>query len=481
MLYDLYKRLTAERWFKPAAFIVLFLIIVLIIVGISIMFAPHKSYELKNTHLNTSTSRVDVDGTTLFSYSSDSFTAYDLQENTPPDILLTGIKLPDLKDITWANKQGAIITLQNTDESSLFGTAIQAYIDRNTANTNQLRNTTMWYIDFSNGSLTPVSPNGVIFDNSIVYSESEKGFYLIANPSAASRINNDVIFFSTETKQLSNRGTMKNYNSISSASLCMNNSALCVVGYKIESPKSIQLSSFTFNSKSEKSYIKATGIIEKTNVDNIFAVFNDSSNNSSDNEADDFTFKEINFFDVSQDKSDSTIAIPETNQASSILIDPENTETKIIIGVNNSYNTYRSEVRTFLGFMTKRDVTIANADDTQLTDVISSSGNSNTAIVADSNGNYRLITPSSTKQQFDIESDDKVSQALTACESKVGAFNDFEVSESEIKVMTLGTLNDYTKSFREIGDCLKQSPNIFTGRAVTYYGLSERSARIVVQ
>ena len=438
---------------KPIAKLVL-IIIGLIIIGSIVYSIVYSVPRLSATQINTIGSTGVIDNE-IISYNGLSFYSINPSSDSKPNIVFTpNYRLPVPDKIFWGNKDGALIRFS----SGFNYSPVEDYINSNDMTfTNQY--SILWYLSFTDGSLTPVdnTPDPI---NLVLFNSKDNNFYYIINESGEENIN-ELKVFDTSKKSTSALNAQVPYQILSLAECSTDGSVLCAISYTNNGKKALYSvnNSGDFNREME-----AIGQIIPTLDPSTFITLEDPQINDVDT-----TYKKLSTVNITDGKKIdySTNEIGDSSFISGIV----NKSNYLLTDDGSRYLYLQSN----LFNMKSVKNGIIDLGDPILTD--SSLINKDFAIVKSTiSGDNYLLTAKKINQKFSKISDDVFRETINQCLTKEGVAENYAIDEQIITIFIDDS--SYQTKVGSVQDCLSKTPEIMLGHEYKFRGISSENGRV---
>lgn len=136
-----------------------------------------KQYSLTNANIKLSDNYGFLEGDNIYSYNGLSFYRVKVNSKDEPEVLSTGLRLPEVDTLHWADNKGAMLTFKSSPYGTVIEDKLKSLNEKLSLNTNKY----VWYLDFSTSELSLVSKDPLYLDLAHYSSKLNKLFYIAEN------------------------------------------------------------------------------------------------------------------------------------------------------------------------------------------------------------------------------------------------------------------------------------------------------------
>lgn len=437
---ELWRELTRKPHFKRYA--ILFSVGFILIVAFFFILAitPHTRVSLHNTGYNTDDSHLFISSNNqLLIYQGGAFISHSLDSQNDAEILLAGIKLPELRSVTWAGDKGALITPRSTEPYRLVGTELENIEGES------------FYIDFESGIVTAIDQS---LGETLTYRSNTNSFVGASG--------NMLRSYDIETGELT-QTEHEDVLNIQSLSEC--GDSFCLVtyaadGYRLHMLEGDELSD---------ALVETDGALTPTNNPLIYAV-SEELEDGLDEHALSLQLGETRFYSVA------------TREFSRITTNLEGEDRSFIVRgmssvavLESASDRYHSEAITYIGLTQQRTFSLRDGED--LIGVLEGASQADhLGLGFTGSGDILLIAPNNYSGTITQASESTVAGELDTCD----ALADYEITSGEIRLFAEGdTTEQLTAQFRLIGECLAENSSVFIGYQLQLTGV-DSDGRIIL-
>lgn len=460
---SIWQLVKQQKWFKPACIVLGIIIGVWAIVAIVIALTPHTQYTAYDTGYNTLRTHAHIDGDVLYSYAGGVFRADNLADSEQSEILQAGMRLPDtVQNIVWAGEHGALLFFDTTRQFTLIGTELDP------RERDEVENDRAWYLDYDTGGLTPLAPESRIYSDLAHYSNEHEAFYYFSGEM-------NVLIQRSLDGEIVEHALDEAAQGVEYIGACTDNpDDVCFSSLDAEGQA---LHAYNIEDGEQQTLVEASGIVEPTSARELFMV-RDLLEQEEASPLDDEVlgqYGDVRLYDAAEGEYLETHAAEGYVRP---LVDSERPHNVAYLNNNQRVGIeYTSVSRTLFG--TRHERTMDMAGNIDLVGFLGWSSSGDKALAFDTGGDVYLIAPEGEYSLVRAD-EDAVAEALDACTEQVEEFADYSIDDGTIRLFVYPVDDDWSEAFREVGACLRDRPDAYTGYTFHFSGIERETGRIAL-